>query len=319
MKQFSYILFGGLLAIICGVGVAYGGARVWDAVTAHADDAGSVAAVSDAEISSSDGTSVSGLTRSIRYTADQEEDLIDSATAALPAGSDSRITAKAYLVKDLTTGAIAAEYKQDTLMPIASLSKLAAAVVEQKLIPPDARIPITAAVMRTYGNTADFRAGETFTASDLLYPLLMVSSNDAAEAYAQYYGRAEFIKAMNDFVQSIGAYRTYFADPSGLDPENVSTADDQAIIMDWIRKNDPDLVSIMALHAKTIRDHTWVNPTHFLSWSYYLGGKNGYLPEADRTASALFALGPAKDVYSVVVLGSDNRDADMIKLLAKVK
>jgi D-alanyl-D-alanine carboxypeptidase len=55
-----------------------------------------------------------------------------------------------------------------------------------------------------------------------------------------------------------------------------------------------------------------------LSWSYYIGGKNGYLPEADRTTASLFTLGPNKDIYAAVVLGSDNRDADVIKLLEKV-
>jgi hypothetical protein len=63
----------------------------------------------------------------------------------------------------------------------------------------------------------------------------------------------------------------------------------------------------------------WVNPTHFLNWSYYAGGKNGYTPEADRTTAALFELGRAADLYAVVILGSDARDSDVIKLLAKVK
>jgi D-alanyl-D-alanine carboxypeptidase len=48
----------------------------------------------------------------------------------------------------------------------------------------------------------------------------MVSSNDSAEALAQSYGRKEFIKEMNNFVNKIGAYKTYFVDPSGLSPKN---------------------------------------------------------------------------------------------------
>jgi D-alanyl-D-alanine carboxypeptidase len=124
---------------------------------------------------------------------------------------------------------------------------------------------------------------------------------------------------MNDFAQSIGAYRTYFDDASGLSPRNESTVDDLAIILDWIRKNDPAIISTTALKSKTVRDHTWVNPTHFLSWSYYIGGKNGYTDEADRTAASLFALNPVKNTYAVIVLGSANRDADMMKLLKKVR
>ena len=174
---------------------------------------------------------------------------------------------------------------------------------------------ITKKVLATYGNTADFQEGETFTVHDLLYPLLLVSSNDAAEALAQTYGRQAFIKTMNDFTQSIGAYRTYFADPAGLSPQSVSTAHDVAIILDWIYKNQPGLLDITLEKSKTIRSHTWVNPTHFLSWSYYLGGKNGYLPEADKTGALLFRFSSTTPVYAVVVLGSQSRDSDVVSLV----
>ena len=320
MENFFKTVFGSLAAIACGIAVAWGAGQLWQLVfVVGASRVPSVVAAAEAVIQPSDGTTISGLHRVIRYTANEEEDLINETAASLPAGADSRITATAYLVKDLTTGAIAAEYDDSRLLPIASLSKLVTAIVARKLIPADAEITITPAIMMTYGNTADFRAGETFTAGDLLYPLLLVSSNDAAEAYAQSYGRTKFLQAMNEFVQSIGAYRTTFADPSGLSPQNESTADDMATIVKWISLHDPAILAVTALKSKSLRGHTWVNPTHFLSWSYYLGGKNGYTDEADRTAVSLFALGPNKDVYVVVLLGSADRDTDVIKLLAKVK
>ena len=173
-------------------------------------------------------------------------------------------------------------------------------------------------ILVTYGNTAQFRVGETFTAADLLYPLLMVSSNDAAEAYAQSYGRKKFIAAMNDFTQSIGAYRTSFSDPSGLSPRNVSTASDLATILGWLQKNDPEVIAVTQLKSKTLGSHTFVNPTHFLSWSNYAGGKNGFIPEANRTGASLFTMGKSKDLYAVVVLGSASRDSDEAQLLRKI-
>jgi D-alanyl-D-alanine carboxypeptidase len=313
MKNFFYVVFGGLALMALVFGISYAG-------TIALKKGPSIIAAVGASVSgpATDGTVISGFHRTIRYTASQEEDLIDAAAGALPSGTAKNVTAKAYILKDLTTGSTVAGHNADQLNPIASLTKLVTAVIARRLIPDASRITITKSIMATYGNTADFTAGETFTASDLLYPLLIVSSNDAAEAYAQFYGRSAFIRAMNDFTQSIGAYRTSFADPSGLDPENVSTPNDMVIIIDWIRKNDPTILDTTAIHAKTIRSHTWINPTHFLSWSYYIGGKNGYLPEADRTTASLFTLGPNKDIYAAVVLGSDNRDADVIKLLEKV-
>jgi D-alanyl-D-alanine carboxypeptidase len=314
MKNFFYVVFGGLALMVLVFVLSYAG-------TIALKKGPSIIAAVGASISgpAADGTVISGFHRTIRYTASQEEDLIDAAAGALPSGTAKNVTAKAYALKDLTTGATIAGHNADQLNPIASLTKLVTAVIARRLIPDASRITITKSIMATYGNTADFTAGETFTAADLLYPLLIVSSNDAAEAYAQYYGRTKFIQAMNDFTQSIGAYRTSFADPSGLDPENVSTPNDMVLIIDWIRKNDLTILDTTTIHAKTIRSHTWINPTHFLSWSYYIGGKNGYLPEADRTTASLFTLGPNKDIYAAVVLGSDNRDADVIKLLEKVQ
>lgn len=317
MKQFFLIVFGGLFAILIGVSISYAGSLAWRLIVPRASQLGSLAAASLSQVT--DGTAVSGLKRMVNFSPDEGIDLIKAASLSLPAGADGRVTAGAYLVEDLDTGSVAATYNADKILPIASLSKLVTAEVARKLIPDDTRITMTQTPLNTYGDTAHLRVGETFTAHDLLYPLFMVSSNDVAEVYADYYGRAKFIKAMNDFAQSIGAYKTYFRDPSGLSPENVSSAGDLALILDWIRKNDPETLSITQLKAKTIRNHTWVNPTAFLNWSNYLGGKNGYTDEADRTAATLFSLGTPKNTYAVIVLGSDSRNPDLVQLLAKVK
>lgn len=319
MRQFFYVLFGGLSAIVAGVAIAYGGAFVWRDVGPIWSQYRATHMSAAAQETLSDGVSISGIHRTIRYTASEEEDLINAAANALPAGSDIRISATAYLVRNLTLANTTTERGADRLVPIASLTKLATAVVARNLIDADERITVGPKIMAIYGNTAGFRAGETFKASDLMYPLLMVSSNDAAEAFALAYGRPQFIKAMNEWAQSIGAYRTYFADASGLSPDNVSTANDLAVMLDWIRLHDPAILEMTLLKSKTLRTHTWVNPTHFLNWSYYIGGKNGYTTEANRTSASLFALGKNKNVYAVIVLGSGNRDADMIKLLEKVR
>jgi D-alanyl-D-alanine carboxypeptidase len=92
-----------------------------------------------------------------------------------------------------------------------------------------------------------------------------------------------------------------------------------ALILDWIRQNDQKIIGITELKSETVSGHTWVNPAHFLSWSNYEGGKNGYTEEADRTSAGLFELGAAKHLYAVIVLGSEDRDGDVIKLLSLVK
>lgn len=304
MKNFFIVLFGGLTIILVVSTLASFSSNIFNKTKS-----------SQAVLSNID------LGRSI-YTAQQEEDIID--TPEIPfaqmfsTSTKSTIGASAYLIKDITHNTILAGRNQDQLLPIASLAKLITAIVARQNIEADTRITIGPKVMSTYGNTAGFKDGEVFTAQDLYYPLLMVSSNDAAEALAMTYGRAKFIKLMNDFAQSIGAYHTYIADPAGLSPNTVSSAGDLALILSWITYNDPEIMNITKLKTKTIRSHTWVNPTHFLSWSYFAGGKNGYIPEANKTTAALFSFSTST-TYAIVALGSASRDKDIISLLEKVK
>jgi D-alanyl-D-alanine carboxypeptidase len=350
MKAFFYIVFGGLLTLGVGVCVARGFQIAWPAISSvvHSVKLPSVASVftaanryssdvplRDATKSAAsaaksvkphatdpkigDGTSISGMTRTVRYSASEEEDLIGTASLSLPNTSVKKMTAVAYVVKSIDSGDTPVEFNADKIVPIASLSKLVTAIVARQVIASTSRITVTRDIMVTYGNTGGFKIGETMLASDLYYPLLMVSSNDTAEAFAQFYGRTKFLQAMNDFTQSIGAYRTHFSDPSGLTPLNVSSANDLVIILKWIEKNDPEILAITKLKSKTVRSHTWVNPTHFLNWSNYAGGKNGYTDEANRTSATLFTMDHGSQTYAVIVLGSESRDADMVKLLAKIK
>ena len=254
MKHFFYIVFGGLalvLVILFSINV--------------------IKAVKSAK-----PVPIEQMTSPKMFSAISEEDSVNTTSELWPAATTSvgiskntisSIGAKAYAVMDTSDSSLVLSNNSDILLPVASLTKLVTAVIAYKVFSSDAEMTITKKVLATYGNTADFQEGETFTVHDLLYPLLLVSSNDAAEALAQTYGRQAFIKTMNDFTQSIGAYRTYFADPAGLSPQSVSTAHDVAIILDWIYKNQPGLLDITLEKSKTIRSHTWVNPTHFLSWS----------------------------------------------------
>ena len=320
MKQFFLTLFGGLFAIFVGLILAKFSLTVWHSIhDTFLSQISWSSVMTKVFPKPDDGTSISGIARTVRFTADEEEDLITGATLAQTSEANSKgISADGYIVENLTKGSITASHNADKLLPIASLSKLVTAVIARKMFDAADQIVISRDIMATYGNTAQFRVGERFSAANLIYPLLMVSSNDAAEAFARHLDRSKFIQAMNDFTQSIGAYRTYFRDPSGLSPQNVSTAKDMVRILNWIRMNDPAIINITLLKTKTVGAHIWVNPTHFLNWSNFLGGKNGYLPEANRTGAELFRMNK-NDIYGVIVLGSSARDADVVKLLAKVE
>ncbi|HEY4503708.1 MAG TPA: hypothetical protein VJJ28_01200 [Candidatus Paceibacterota bacterium] len=232
------------------------------------------------------------------------------------------ISALSYIVLNVDRDTVLLEKSAEQLLPLASITKIVTAVIAKRLLIADDQIAITSKILSIEGDTGRLRLGEKMKVVELLYPLLMVSSNDSAYALSSYYdsiyGKGEFVKAMNDWVSSVGAYRTYFKDSSGLSPSNLSTAKDISIIAKWIRKNEPSIFDITMTKTKSIRTHTWVNPTHFLNLSAYEGGKNGYTPEANRTSVSLFSIDSPKRLYIVVLLGSKQRDEDTLAVLNKV-
>ncbi len=269
------------------------------------------------EESEEDSNLSSNFSDSIIYSANNDFELSEKSPEYFPRESRRNISAKSYMVIDISSTTIILQKNQERLYPIASITKLITAIVAKKLIDKDQYITLNSTFLNTYGNEGRLRNGEKMRVGELFYPLLMVSSNDAAEAIAGSYpyGRQKFIKEMNDWVNSIGAYRTYFKDPTGLSPQNVSTAKDLIIIMKWIVENDPELLNITLTKSKTIRTHTWINPAHFLNLLSYIGGKNGYIPEANRTSLSAFKLGKQKHIFIVSVLGSSYRDKDVLDLL----
>lgn len=82
--------------------------------------------------------------------------------------------------------------------------------------------------------------GEELTLEQLLYALLMQSSNDAAVAIAEHVGGSveNFATMMNNKAKEIGCSDTEFVTPNGLDKGNHhSTAKDMALIGAYAIKN----------------------------------------------------------------------------------
>ena len=259
----------------------------------------------------------SHISNSVIYSANNDFEISERGNDQVPIKSSRNISAKSYLVINMTDNHVIFQKNQDTIMPLASITKLVTAVLARKLINQNKYITITPEMTNAYGNDARFRIGEKLTAEELLYPLLMLSSNDAAEALAISYsgGKKLFMKEMNNWVNSIGAYQTYFRDPSGMSAQNLSTSKDIAIITKWILENDPEVFEITKIKSKTIRTHTWVNPTYFLNLTVYAGGKNGYTSAANRTGVSLFKLGKNEELFLVILLGSSMRNNDTLDLL----
>lgn len=219
--------------------------------------------------------------------------------------------AKAYAIFDLETGEILASKNIDVVLPIASITKLftAAAVNENNKL--DEKITITSSDVAAEGGAGRLVFGQEYLYHDLLFPLLLESSNDAAAAFERV-THGEVIIQMNNLAASVGASKTKFSDASGLSSKNVSTAGDLITLLTYLHKNEQHILDITHLR-KYVGPHTgWLNNSPVLNDSYE-GGKHGYTEAANRTAAVLFkeTFGTEKRTLGYILLGSSDLRTDM--------
>ena len=139
------------------------------------------------------------------------------------------------LVVDPATGEILYEKNSRAVLPIASITKLMAAMVVL-----DAKQPMTERITIEEADRDLERAsasklpfGSTLTRAELMQLALMSSENRAASALARHYpgGLPAFVGAANRKAREIGMRDSVFSDGTGLSSSNVSTARDLAVMV----------------------------------------------------------------------------------------
>ncbi len=225
------------------------------------------------------------------------------------------LTASAYAVFDVRTGALLAAVNEEKVLPIASVTKLFTAATVVQNVPLDTALTVIAADVATEGRSGRLSAGEEYTVHELLFPLLLESSNDAAAALTR--AREDFIKEMNLYTKAIGMTEAQFADASGLSDNNVASVKDLAVGTSYLYRTTPHIFDITQLEERVGPYVPWANNSQVLSEAYR-GGKNGYTEAAGKTIVALFAeeLTGGKATLGYVVLGSENSTKDLASLRA---
>ena len=237
------------------------------------------------------------------------------------------ISAESYIVANLETGEVYISHNNSQIFPIASVSKLYTALVVQHLMDSDKEITITQPMLDAYGDAGHLVLDEKFTSEELLYPLLMESSNDAEEAYAQSFGYQDFMEEMNGFAKEIGLENTSFKDASGLNPRNTSNADDLFILSRYLYGHEKDILKIsktVEYDIATTSDHGghhFVNINPYAPYSSFVGGKTGRTDEAKESMISLFKQEVSGTTYpiAIILLRSEfgQREIDTEKLLGK--
>ncbi|MDA1337350.1 MAG: serine hydrolase [bacterium] len=219
-------------------------------------------------------------------------------------------------------------------LAIASLSKLMGALVVARHFDLQEEITISRAAVAEEENFGQLRVGDTFIARDLLYPMLMESSNDASAAFAFMVGMNNFLSLMNQEAEFLGLKNTFFVNHAGLDPDitggaiNYSTAQDLFVLTRYLKTFYPTVFEILGLKEQPLYatdgalHHVMENTNKLLDsngWpTKVLGGKTGWTPEA-QGALVLVLKSPKSKGYLVnVILGSDRRFQDMENLVSWV-
>ena len=143
-----------------------------------------------------------------------------------------QLRSASVLVVDELTGARLYASRADQAVPIASLTKLMTAmVILDADLPLDAKHSISAEDFdRLRGTGSRLRKGANLSRRQMLHLALMSSENRAAAALARTYpgGTKACIAAMNRKAAALGLRHTHFADATGLDGRNRSSAEDLA-------------------------------------------------------------------------------------------
>lgn len=130
------------------------------------------------------------------------------------------------------TGKVLVEKDAEEPVPIASLTKLMTAMVVLDSKPRmDEKIAILEEDIYTLKySTSRVRVGTTLERSELLRLALMSSDNRAAAALARTYpgGTPAFLAAVRRKTTWLGMTHTVIEEPTGLSPNNMSTAQDLA-------------------------------------------------------------------------------------------
>jgi D-alanyl-D-alanine endopeptidase (penicillin-binding protein 7) len=211
--------------------------------------------------------------------------------ATVQADSPAALRSSAVMILDPAKQEVLFEKNAESVMPIASLTKLMTAmvIVESKQ-DMDEMVTVTQAdVDRLKHSSSRLRVGTQLTRTAMLHIALMSSENRAASALGRNYpgGLPAFVAAMNAKAAALGMTRTRYVEPTGLSSDNVSTAQDLSKLV-VAAQRQPLIRAYSTDHDYTIRQgrlSTAYRNTNRLisnaSWDIGLQ-KTGYINEAGR-------------------------------------
>jgi serine-type D-Ala-D-Ala endopeptidase (penicillin-binding protein 7) len=221
------------------------------------------------------------------------------------------VRAEAALIYNPTTGRILWESGGFGQRSIASITKVMTALCFLEDNPDLSReVAIDKTDVRA-ASTTFLRASERLRLQDVLHLALVASDNVAARtlARASSIGADGFVARMNEKATELGLTSTQFADPSGLDARNVSSAYDLARLIAYASE-DELISSIMRTSDYTFqssRRSLTIHNTNQLVRSAdidVVAGKTGFIQKSGHCLATLLRVPEFNQPVAVVVLGA---------------
>ncbi|MDO5650362.1 MAG: D-alanyl-D-alanine carboxypeptidase family protein, partial [Gallicola sp.] len=130
---------------------------------------------------------------------------------------------KAYILGDAESGAILESHNIDTVLPLASTSKLVAVyVIMDKLadgsLTLDEKVLIDLEISRIGGSTLNLKENQEISVKDLLEATLVISANDAVTALGKYIAGSNeaFVEMMQQKCLELGLTNAHMVNCTGL-------------------------------------------------------------------------------------------------------
>ncbi len=236
-----------------------------------------------------------------------------------------RLRAKSAVLVDIESGEILAGKNENKTRPIASLTKLATAIVFLKTAPDLLDIATVTRDERRNAGRSRLYVGEKLTLFDLFNLMLISSDNAAARVLARSTGftKDEFAQKMNDLAAELNLEKTRFVEPTGLDKGNVSSASECAVLLREAMKYEKIAEAISS------RNHTYKalnNDKQYVAYNTnrllygrhdIIGGKTGYIRPSGYCLALGIENGDKRLVAIILGAPSNNhRYRDAARLLA---
>ena len=232
-------------------------------------------------------------------------------------------SAEGVVVMDRNSKTIIYSKNSDLRFAPASTTKIMTALVALEYYKRDDIL--TVGNIQSEESTLRFREGDKLRFEDLLYAMLLPSSNDAALIIAGNYpgGEPAFVARMNEKAKEFNLSNTFYKEPVGLaDYGNYTSPIDLANLASYAMQN-PEFAKVVGTRDKVIDDADNTAPTFvqnlnvLLGFSGVNGVKTGYTEEAGEVlvTSKVIDTPYGRQSIIIVVMQSDDRFGDSEKII----